>query len=390
MGLLDLDKTVCPYCYNKFPKSKVKWRCNSGKCIKPANLETDEVYAEYHNIVNPAEKRKPHILVDPKPKKGFAKCDKCGEDTNQRICPVCHSVLPKTDENVIISVIGVPGSGKSYYVGTLIRQLRAYMSSFGCSVRFTTDESRRMYEDRFETPFNRRAVLAKTKQPDENANIVGANLPILCDITDSKLNTRTFTFFDAAGENFENETIMRYVAPYISHSTAIILLLDPTQIPAVANTIAAENPGWAQGRGNINTVSCEQILNNTVSVIHNHLHSSGRIDIPLAIGFSKWDLIENSPSLRPDGVIMSPSPHFTRGFSQEDCDNVSSEIEGMLAHWEYQNFVTLARQQFKTVKFFGFSAIGADIVRGKEIPSIVSKRVEDPFLWLLHERKMIV
>lgn len=390
MGLFDFDKTVCPYCFNSFSKSKVLWRCNSGKCIRPAALETDEVYAEYHNIASAAEKRMPHIIEGAKPKKGFARCDKCGDDTNQMICPVCHSVLPRTDENIIISVIGAPASGKSYYVGTLIRQLRNYMSSFGCSVRFTNEESRRMYEDRFETPFNRRAVLAKTKQPDENANIVGANLPILCDMTDDKLKTRTFTFFDAAGENFENEGIMRYVAPYISHSDAIILLLDPTQIPAVANTLAAENPAFAQSRAGINTVSCEQILNNTAEVIHAHLKSSGRIDIPLAVGFSKWDLIENSPSLRPEGVIVSPSPHFMRGFSPEDCDNVSSEIEGMLAHWEQQNFVTLTRQLFKTVKFFGFSAIGADIVRGREIPSIVSKRVEDPFLWLLHEKKIIL
>ncbi|SDA15454.1 hypothetical protein SAMN02910447_00932 [Ruminococcus sp. YE71] len=390
MGLFDFDKVICPYCYNKFPKSQIMWRCNSGKCIRPAALEEDSVYAEYHNITNPAEKRKPHIIPDPKPKKGFVKCDKCGDDTNMQICPVCHSVLPKTDENIVISVIGVPGSGKSYYVGTLIRQLRQYMSAFGCSIKFTTDESRRMYEDRFETPFSKRIVLPKTKQPDENANIVGANLPILCDITDDRLKTRTFTFFDAAGENFENEAIMRYVAPYISHSAAIILLLDPTQIPAVANTLVSENPNGVSGRRSVNTVSYEQVLNNTVEVIHSHLKSKGQIDIPLAVGFSKWDLIENSPTLRPDGVITNPSPHFMRGFSEEDCDNVSSEVEGLLAHWECQNFVMLARQQFKTVKFFGFSAIGADIETGRSVPNIVSKRVEDPFLWLLHKKKIII
>ncbi len=388
MGLFDFDKVLCPYCYNKYPRSKILWRCDSGKCKKSSELEEDTVYAEYHNIINAAQKRMPHIITNGKPKKGFVKCDKCGEDTNKQICPVCHSVLPATDENIIISVVGGPGSGKSYYVGTLLRQLIQYMSRFGCTIRMP-QESRQLYEDRYERNFKEHTVLVKTMAPAENANIVGANLPVLCNITDNK-KTRTFTFFDAAGENFDDESIMRYVAPYISHSTAIILLLDPIQIPAVLNTLLTEDPNFVYKEDKEKHSSYEDILMNTANVIHSHLKTKGQIDIPLAVGFSKWDLIENSPSLRPDGVITSPSPHFMNGaFSEDDCDNVSSEIEGLLAHWEYQNFVTLAKQQFKTVKFFGFSAIGSNIMSRTTAPNIVSKRVEDPFLWLLHKKHYI-
>jgi hypothetical protein len=264
-------------------------------------------------------------------------------------------------------------------------------------VKFTTEEAKQMYESRYRKNFDGHFPLEKTKPPAENVNIVGANLPILCDLIDRKNYARTFTFFDAAGENFENESIMRYVAPYISHSSAIILLLDPTKIERVKNVLDEEKNGknpQGQGRpvaGKTVSISYEDILENTVKVIHNHTKTSGIIKIPLAVGFSKWDLIENSETLRPDeSCILKPSPHFAQGFSKIDSDNVSNEIEALLSAWGYSNFVSLVKKSFKTVRFFGFSAIGADVNPNGTVPNIVPKRVEDPFLWLLNEQKMIV
>ena len=383
--------TVCPYCYNKFPASKIEWRCSSGSCTKPENLEEDGKYSEYHDIQGAAARKLPHIIPAAKPRNGFVRCDKCGEYTNVMICPECHSILPKTDENIIVSIVGAPSAGKSYFVGTLLKQLNEKLSAFSCGMQFTTAEAREMYENKFERNFERGVPIPATKPPAENMNIVGANLPILCDLTDKRLKKRTFTFFDAAGENFEDESIMRYVAPYISHSSAIILLLDPTQIPYVNNALSEENPR-IRFRDPKDSVSYESILTNTIDVIHQHTRSSGRIRIPLAVGFSKWDLIENSPMLRPDenSAILRPSPHFSRGFQKIDCLNVSLEIEGLLAAWGCQNFTVRVKQNFTKVNFFAFSAIGASADERGNVPNIVPKRVEDPFLWLLNELGMIV
>ena len=184
---------------------------------------------------------------------------------------------------------------------------------------------------------------------------------------------------------------MRYVAPYISHSSAIILLLDPTQIPYVNSTLRDENPK-IKLRDTDKNASYETILHNTIEVIHNHTRSTGRIKIPLAVGSSKWDLIENSPQLRPDegSSILRPSPHFTKGFQKMDCDNVNYEIEGLLAAWGYENFIITLKQNFTNVNFFAFSAIGADVDERGNVPAVVPKRVEDPFLWLLNELGIIV
>lgn len=384
-------QTVCPYCYNKITASKTEWRCDSGRCKSPDRLEEDTRYSEYHDVHGAAARRMPHIINDPKPKNGFVKCDKCGDNSNMRICPVCHSALPKTDENIIISIVGASGTGKSYFVGTLLKQLRAKLNAFSCSIQFTTTEAREMYENKFEKNFAQGVPIPATKPPADNMNIVGANLPILCDLTDRKLKKRTFTFFDAAGENFENESIMRYVAPYISHSSAIILLLDPTQIPYVNSTLREENPK-IKLRDTDKNVSYETILHNTIEVIHNHTRSTGRIKIPLAVGFSKWDLIENSPLLRPDegSSILQPSPHFTKGFQKMDCENINYEIEGLLAAWGHENFIVTLKQNFTKVNFFAFSAIGAAVDERGNVPAVVPKRVEDPFLWLLNELGIIV
>ena len=65
------------------------------------------------------------------------------------------------------------------------------------------------------------------------------------------------------------------------------------------------------------------------------------------------------------------------------------EVKARLADWHYENFLQMVNNNFKTSKFFAVSAIGSAPDR-TSVPQIVSKRVEDPFLWLLHSRKMIV
>lgn len=125
---------ICPYCFNRFAEGYVQWRCNQYQCSKSENLELDSQFFIYHKSAAP---RQPHIIPKPAVKNGYAKCDKCGGDTNIRICPVCHSKLPDSKENIIISIVGVPGAGKSYYVGTLLRQLRMHINRFWLSVQIS-------------------------------------------------------------------------------------------------------------------------------------------------------------------------------------------------------------------------------------------------------------
>lgn len=373
---------VCPYCFSRFAEEYVQWRCNQYQCSKAENLELDSPYFVYHKAAKP---RMPHIIPNPTVKGGFAKCDKCGGDTNFRICPVCHSKLPDSKENIIISIVGVPGAGKSYYVGTLLRQLRMHINRFDCNFRFTTTDDEDLYNDKFERPFSKHIPVIKTAAPTDENNFISANTPILCNIQDSKC-TRTFTFFDAAGENFDDPVIMQAVAKYLQHSAAILLLLDPTQITEVQGAVSGVSDKDAH------RISYTKTLTHIMDVIRSQrkMKPDTPIDIPIAIVFTKWDLIENSPELsRPDSITALDSPHFQKGFSLQDCDNISMEVESRLAGWHYENFLQMVQNNFKTSKFFAVSAIGA-APDSKGVPQIVSKRVEDPFLWLLHSRKMIV
>ncbi len=381
-SIANMGKAVCPYCFNSFKKSEALWRCNSYQC-KNTNIEQDEAYTKFYNL--PVNQLQPHIIKMPKVKNGFALCDLCGGMTNVKICPHCHSNLPSTDENIIISIVGAPGAGKSYYVGTLLKQVQSKFPTLKCTMRLD-GQNRKLYDTKFKNYFESNKILEKTKQTNPGENIISNNMPILCTVTNSKQKARTFTFFDAAGENFDDEAIMRDVAPYIANSSAIILLLDPTDIPMVRNAICDEK-GKAAVEENV--ISYEDLLNNLINVIKLAHASNAQIEIPLAICFSKWDLIENSPSLRPEGsVTLTPSPHFVQGFSESDCENISSDVEGLLNAWDQSNFILQARAAFKTVKFFVCSAIGAEAEMGK-VPNIVSKRVEDPFLWLLNKNKLI-
>ncbi len=385
------DKSIiCPYCFQRFPAGKVQWRCNSYFCKQQDKLEDDPAFFKYHQSV---KLQQPHILGGRiKVKNGFAQCDKCNEVTNIRICPECHSALPDTKENIIISIVGAPGAGKSYYVGTLLRQLRTHIHTFGCSFKYTTKNDEKLYMSKFKANFDKGMKLEKTQQPTDEDNFLSANTPLLCDLRDKNGADRTFTFFDAAGENFDDVAIMDAVAKYIQHSTAILLLLDPLQIETVRNTLKTEN-AKADVREGETILSYDDILNNLISVIRSQKRMAKKtiIDIPLAIAFSKWDLIEHSPELCQGSTVSTgDSPHFKNGFDAANCDNVSAEIEGLLAHWGCENFLLTVQQNFSKYKFFGVSAIGAAPEANGKVPIIVSKRVEDPFLWLLDQRHIIV
>lgn len=379
---------ICPYCFHSFSESKVLWRCNSYQCKQAQNLEQDPNFLKYHKSV---QLEQPHILVGPKVSKGYATCDKCKNATNVRICPECHSTLPDSKENIIISIIGAPGAGKSYYVGTLLRQLRSKICKFGCSFMFTTRADEDLYNTKFNNKFEKGMKIDKTQVPAGEDNFIGANTPILCNIQDRGGVTRTFTFFDAAGENFDDEAMMAAVTKYLEHSTAILLLLDPLQIKAVQNAVKAKDEN-ADVRESEKIITYDDILENTMRVIRQQLRLSAnkKIEIPIAIAFSKWDLVCNSSLHNEGSIIDQDSPHFRNGFQGIDCDNVSMEVESKLAEWECENFVNKVRSNFKTYKFFALSAIGAAPSKAGNVPQIVSKRVEDPFLWLLNQKKIII
>jgi hypothetical protein len=194
----------------------------------------------------------------------------------------------------------------------------------------------------------------------------------------------TRAFFDAAGEDLDAEDTMRTVNKYIYNSRGIILLLDPLQLNHVRERLKGK-----MTLPNVNSDSGELLyrMTNLIRKARN-LKQNEKIDIPVAITFSKIDAIKDL--LDPSSSLRFPSLHTeSRGFDLTDFENVQTEIEALIQEWSETNMPRTLETNYKNYGYFGISSLGANPEDGTKIKKMNPYRVEDPFLWLLYKHNII-
>lgn len=372
-------KAICPYCFNSINLNKLDLRCSSKSHRDPNSTE--------RHII----KRK-NAKVD---FHGYCKCDEktCNCTTRTLVCNYCNKDLPDTireSETKIISIVGAKGSGKSYFVATLLRQImeEGLLARVNHAATRFNEGSREIYETRYKSNLDSRSPLPGTNYVND---IVRDNPPILANISyvskKGKKIDNTYSFFDAAGESFASSADLAAITPYISHSEAIILILDPRQISKINEVLTDAMPGLPP----VTKDKYEDTINSVADVLYNNLRLSRnkQIDIPVCVAFSKWDLLINTPGLIPTDLMVSkPSSSSTSGFNLAQIENASAEIRSLLNEWD-PNFLLTVEGKFKTVCYFGFSAWGPGSKNGTDIPAIASFRVEDPMLWIMNMNKLL-
>lgn len=372
----------CPFCFNEINLKTLNMRCSSISCLEPGKTEV--------HIIDRKKAR-----VD---RRGFGTCDICGRTTHKLVCDSCGHDLPDTireSETKIISIIGAKGSGKSYFVAALLRQIMedGLLSYINDSSTMFISDGREIYNKRYKKNMDDGVPLDGTRLV---TNIVRDNPPVLAQITSAKprgfgkgksLVSYTYSFFDAAGESFSDPAVLASITPYIAHSEAIIFILDPRQIPEVNKAVSAVMPKLPP----VSNDTYENTVNSVADVIRNNkrLDSQKAIKVPVCVAFSKWDLLINTPNLLPaDFMINNPNTFSFRGFNPDIIRNSGEEIRSLLRQWA-PGFLTTVEQQFEDVMYFGFSAWGMGSKDGRNIPAIAPFRVEDPFLWILNRNGLL-
>lgn len=375
------QKILCPFCFNYINLKNMLYLCVNSKCMDSPEL-------------------KGHIIVNPKPdRKGFCKCDKCERTTSVNVCPHCQAVLPHDIINrptKIISIVGAASSGKSYYVGSILRKIMdeglfselKFDNIIRMSAIWADKRSPDEYKKRFRNWMDTFHILKPT---EKITDIVKDNPPLLIEMSAEKkrkLERNTFSFFDAAGESFHDTSDLVAITPYIAHSEAVIFILDPRQIPKVNSEITAKFPGLSV----VAPVTYTELLDNVIQIIRNDTRNKNKkIKIPLCVAFSKWDLVIETPGLLPDGLACGQSSQkMASGYDEQRIETISDEIRSLLRlQWEEAGLVDFAEQNFETVKYFSFSAWGSSNSGKSGAPAIASFRIEDPLLWILHRNGVI-
>lgn len=382
-----LQTEVCPYCFEPYKLRDTPFRCASppSRC-KP---EPDEVRARAWDDTVPMGR----VLPSDRRFRDEARCPTCSQATQKRLCPHCHMELPHTVgkfPHYIFAVVGAKEAGKSHYLAVLIDQIRKQAGApLGLLLEPLNDYTVRRYREDFHQPlFHNHRTITATHSGLADRRVA---LPLVYTLTlsgkdllrrDRIRKVVTLVFFDTAGEDLDDEDTIATVNKYIYHSQGIILLLDPLQLPEVRAQLEGRVP-----LPRVNTETADILTRMTRLVLAGRkLAANAMIPAPLAVAFSKFDAVE--PLVDAQLQLNAAADHRT-GFDVADFDAVSAEMQALLARWDSQLLVQQVRTHYRRYGFFGLSALGCNPHGDQQVPRVMPRRVEDPFLWLLHEHGLI-
>lgn len=392
---------ICPYCFNRINSKGLRFLCSNPECIvedipytefkldrqlrrtDPLNPQSPVLPEELRLI----ERRQPVFTpggggffgtIFGRGNVTSANCPRCTKKTTTRACPICHSELPygiDRSPGKTIAIIGAKESGKSHYIAVLIQQIRQLAYMFGWSMHAMNDETIRLYETRFHQPlYKRKETIRATAAAD-----IDAHKPLFYSLRFRNLDeTITLVFFDTAGENLDSESRISKVNRYIYNAAGIILLLDPLQLPRVR----ARLPEEALPRENSET---GLILQRTANVIRTGTGTSPgkKIKIPLALTFSKMDALK--PVLGSEAPLYLPSEH-RGGVSLADFKRIDRFVGNWVDYLDENGSMHKGLNAFENISFFGMSALGCNPQASQKLDHVPRPiRVEDPFLWILHQ-----
>lgn len=374
---------TCPVCFEQIGVPEIGWRCERPGC---------------HNAVFFREKEKIPFLeragLVTSPRRWIHKT--CGREATLRVCPnpKCHEELPSDLENLPnlrIAVIGAKGAGKSHFVAMLIHRLKEMANEFGTSLMPLTRKTSDRYENEFWEPLMNGCTIAIT-QPDEQANpplLYSLQLP-------GKGNRQVMlTFFDTAGESFQNGEGMGAIKRYIYKASGLICLLDPLQLNGIRSSLLEaghteeELPPQKDDSGKIRDTG--NIIECVWQVINEGRALRGKaIDIPLAVAFSKMDFVPDAG--RTARAMCNKLRRGTRHrgvFHEGEFREIDELMRAWVGEVDDRRTILQGVKRFRRTGFFGFSALGSNPVGERLGKPLAPWRVEDPLLWILAQKGWI-
>jgi hypothetical protein len=390
----------CPYCYEPFGRLEIEFRCSGRKGwgrpqCKP---EPDKVLTEHAGREVTALPAFAAETLDTK-----ADCPRCRASTTTRICPACHRPLPAMFGEIpsrMIALVGAKESGKTVFMTVLVRELMYRLgeqlhASIGPADDNTGHEFASYYEallygsDQLLPPTTPAAASDRTPlvwrltvgDPDTPARRRGRR-SVRGLSRGSQAWSALLSLFDPAGEDLLSQQSAEQNARYLAAADAIVLLLDPLQMPE-ARKLAAPGTRLPSPPSGAADTPVSVLQNITDLLLRNAPPGSdGRISKPLAVAFSKIDAFQ--PSLDPTSPLrQAPAP----GPQLDEADSLSvhTEVQRLLDQWDGSLIGRIVRQHYRTYRYFGISALGETPTKTNQVSErgIRPYRVGDPLTWIL-------
>ncbi|MCC9602657.1 hypothetical protein LOC67_19070 [Stieleria sp. JC731] len=341
-----LEKVVCPHCWAEFASEDAVWIATHSSLYGDEKLGESELRRFLPTRFTPNNR-----AIDPE-----------GSEATETGCPQCHLKIPRRLFEIPVaffSILGAPGSGKSYLLASMIWQARRSMAE-----RFQillTDADAAMnarlieYEERQFLSNNpdQLTSLPKTEEQGTLYNRVqlgdrAVNLPrpFLFTLSpgeghpheDKKATlSRVLCLYDNAGESFlpGADESTGPVTGHLARSEALLFCFDPTQDPrfrAACSGLSADPQMTGEGRSAGQTIRQDSILLEAINRVRQKagMREDEKINATLVILVTKWDAWQK---LLPDVNANPPFGKVSRDREAIDEDRIletSSKLRDLL------------------------------------------------------------
>ncbi len=297
----DSPEVVCPHCWHTFRMSGIKYISRHIELVGDPVLGPAAPTRFIPTSFNP---------------QGYG-IDAHGMVCQEMACPRCHLKIPEAiiDSSAdIISIVGAPSSGKSYYLTALTWQLRKVLPELFDYSLYDTDASLNMILNQYEALLFRNSnnkelvSLPKTElQGNDFSNQIvlsgmNINLPLpFCfslqsldnggnQQENSSRSLPNLVLYDNAGEHFEpgRDQITNMATMHLMHSKCILFFFDPMKESRAQELCSKNDPQADFLRRDVNQT---QLFNEMINRIRKYtgLKNNERYPQTLIFIVSKFD-----------------------------------------------------------------------------------------------------
>lgn len=330
-----LEKVVCPHCWAEFASEDAVWIATHASLYGDVKLGESELRRFLPSRFTPDNR-----AIDPE-----------GSEATETGCPQCHLKIPRRLFEIPVaffSILGAPGSGKSYLLASMIWQARRSMAE-----RFQmllTDADAAMnarlieYEERqfLSISPDELTWLPKTEEQGTLYNrvqmadrVVNLPRPFLFTLSpgeghpneDKKATlSRVLCLYDNAGESFlpGADESTGPVTGHLARSEALLFCFDPTQDPrfrAACAGMSNDPQMTGAGRSGGQTIRQDSILLEAINRVRQKagMREDEKIGATLVVLVTKWDAWKK---LLPDITTDPPFGNVNRDREAIDEDRI--------------------------------------------------------------------
>lgn len=355
---------TCPHCWTEFAPAQIKWVAGDPGLINDVRLGQDKQQRFVPSRFDVA---------------GNA-IDVNGGVCHQIACPHCHLTIPRVLLDLsplFLSILGAPGSGKSYFLSCMIWQLRKILrEAFRISFADADPEANLQLTQYEETLFLNPdpmlpAALRKTEtQGDLYQSVSYGDHDIWYPrpfvftaqpetdhvyAKNKRKLSRAICLYDNAGEHFlpGNQSTTNRATHHLQHSEALLFLFDPTQHPKFRSACAGSSND-PQIQENLWSHPQHQILAEAGKRIKESrgLPSTKKLQTPLIVIATKHDAWKSltGDSLLSSSKVMQSIRGGGHCLLLDAIQQHSKKLRSVL--WEHSHEIVSAAEALSEQVFF--------------------------------------